>query len=170
MDAIQYFERQIILWQQKDFKQQSSYLYEKGRGKRPRKADAMTDTEEEILWEKGVLGTTNAQSINLTVFFCVSQHFGTRGCQEHHQFRIEDLEFVTSPTDSAIDYVEWVEGPTKTCHGGLQNNNNNIRLPQRMFATGGKNCPVHFLEILISRRPTPLKKFWTTIFETTQGA
>lgn len=68
-------------------------LQGKGKGKRPRKADPLTEKEEEHLWNSGVLGTSNPTSLNYTVFFFLfSQHFSTCGRQEHHQLRIEDLK------------------------------------------------------------------------------
>ena len=52
-------------------------LQENGKGKRPRKADGLTDNEEELLWSCGVLGTSNPTSLNYTVFLLFSQNFGT---------------------------------------------------------------------------------------------
>ena len=118
-------------------------LREGGLGKKKKKADVLTLEEEEQLWTKDVLGGNNAVSLNHTVFFMLSQQFGTRGCQEHHQLRIEDLKFVM--------YVEWVEGPTKTRQGGLRKMDR--RLPQKMFATDDERCPVRFLEQIISKIP-----------------
>ena len=66
-------------------------LQENGKGKRPRKADALTENEEELLWSCGMLKTSNPTSLNYTVFLLFSQHFATRGRQEHHQLCIEDL-------------------------------------------------------------------------------
>jgi len=80
-------------------------LREGGLGKKM-KADVLTLEEEEQLWTKDVLGGNNAVSLNHTVFFMLSQQFGTRGCQEHHQLCIEDLEFVHDP-QGKIMYVEW---------------------------------------------------------------
>ena len=60
-------------------------LRERGMGKKKNKADALTPAEEEQLWTKKVLGGDTPISLNHTVFFMVSQQFGTRGCQEHHQ-------------------------------------------------------------------------------------
>ena len=69
-------------------------LREMGKGKRRNKADGVTREEEEILWAKGVLGNSNPTSLNYTIFYTISQQFGTRGQQEHHQIRIEELKFV----------------------------------------------------------------------------
>ncbi len=50
-------------------------------GKRKRRADSVTEEEEELLWSRGCLGGDNPTSLNLTVFYTISQHFGTCGCQ-----------------------------------------------------------------------------------------
>ena len=48
-------------------------------GKRKNKADALSDEEEEKLWDTGVLGGKNPKSLNYTVFYVLSQQYGTRG-------------------------------------------------------------------------------------------
>ena len=123
-------------------------LREKGMGKRKNKSDPLTSDEEEQLWKLKVLGSNNPKSLNYTIFYLISQQFGTRGCQEHHQLRVEELKFVRDPSGKTL-YVEWVEGLTKTRQGGLSKTER--RLPQKMFAHGGSRCPVKFLELLITK-------------------
>ena len=117
-------------------------------GKRKNKSNALTSEEEEQLWQLKVLGGNNPKSLNYTIFYLLSQQFGTRECQEHHQLRIEDLKLVRDPSGNIL-YVEWVEGLTKTRQGGLSKPER--RLPQKMFAHEGTRCPVKFLELLISK-------------------
>ena len=95
-----------------------------------------------MLWNKGVLGVKTPKNL---VFYLLSQHFGTRGRQEHHQIRLEDLKWVRD-SDGKTEYVEWVEGITKTRKGGLPKPD--WRLKQRVFATGDARCPVAALEAL----------------------
>ena len=102
-----------------------------------------------------VLGKENPTSLNYTVFFLISQHFGTRGRQEHHQIRIEDLRPVYEPTSGKLVTVEWIEGPTKTRQGGL--NKKPRTVTQKLFRTGGQRCPVTAYELLISKHPADLK-------------
>ena len=130
-------------------------LQEKGKGKRPRKADPLTEKEEEHLWNSGVLGTSNPTSLNYTVFFLFSQHFGTRGRQEHHQLHIEDLKTVRDATTGHISHIEWVEGPTKTRQGGLHKKARPV--VQKLMRTGGPRCPVSCFEALISKRPAEMQ-------------
>ena len=128
-------------------------LQQSGKGKRPKKADALTSEEEDLLWDT-VLGKMNPISLNYTIFFLISQHFGTRGRQEHHQMRIEDFK-VSYGTDGKVHVIEWMEGPTKTRQGGL--NKKPRMVTQKLFRTGGKKCPVGAYELLVSKRPSELK-------------
>ena len=81
-------------------------LRERGKGKRTKRADPLVE-EEEILWKSGVLGGDNPQSLNYTVFYVLSQHFGTRGCQKHHQIRMEHLKLVKN-AEGQTEYIEWI--------------------------------------------------------------
>ena len=72
----------------------------------------ITEEKEELLWEKGALGCSDAKTLNRMVFYTLSQHFGTRGRQEHHDIRVEELKVVKSPTGET-DYVQWTEGLMK---------------------------------------------------------
>jgi len=129
-------------------------LREKGMGKRKNKLDPLSEKDEEQLLRRKVLGGYNPKSLNYTIFYVISQQFGTRGCQEHRQLRIENLKFVRTPSGATV-FVEWVEGLTKTRQGGLSKMER--RLPQRLFVQGGDRCPVYFLQLLISKRPPNLK-------------
>ena len=130
-------------------------LQEQGLGKRKHRADPVNEEEEELLWSQKVLGGDTALNFNLTVSYFISQQFGTRGCQKHHQLRVEHLKFVNSPCTGTTENVEWVEGPTKTGQAGLRKVNR--RITQRMFDTSDSRCPVRYLERLISKRPQHIR-------------
>ena len=123
--------------------------------KRRGKSDCLSDDDEEAMWRSGILGHTTPSSLNHTIFFQISQNFGTRGCQEHHQIKMEDLKIVSNATTGKVEYVEWVEGITKTRQGGLVKQVR--RVPQRMFAVGCLRCPIVTLQKIISKRPEELK-------------
>ena len=80
-------------------------LCESRKGKRKNKADPVT-AEEELLWESSVLGCNNPESLNHSVWYTLSQHFGTRGVQEHLQMNLEDFRFVRKPGTNDVEYVE----------------------------------------------------------------
>ena len=57
---------------------------------------------------------------------------------------VEDFNIITSP-DSAVKYVTFKEGPTKTRQGGLRIAHRAVQ--PKMFATaGGERCPVMLFE------------------------
>ena len=90
-----------------------------GKGKKSRKIDSLTAEEEAIVWNTGVFGSNNPKSLNHTVFYVISQHFGTRGCQQHHQIRVEHLWFVCNAQSGATKFIKWKEGLKNTPTGRL---------------------------------------------------
>ena len=51
---------------------------------------------KELLWENGVMGFDNAESLNHSLWYTLSQHFGTRGVQEYLQMNLKDFKVVKS--------------------------------------------------------------------------
>ena len=80
-------------------------LREQGRGKRPKKAHALTEEEEDLLWERKVLGLYSPKSLNLSIYR-ISQQFKTRGHHEHRQIKLEDLMKQASPSTLNGGYYE----------------------------------------------------------------
>ncbi|CAH3026375.1 unnamed protein product, partial [Porites evermanni] len=89
---------------------------------------ALTSQDEELLWSKGVLGSHSSQSLIQTMWFLLTQHFGSRGCQEHHD--ITD--------DNGIEFVTYEENPTKTRQGGLRKKRRVVqpKIPEEMRNSG----------------------------------
>ena len=119
------------------------------------KAEALTEEEEELLWERKDLGDEDPRMLNRTIFYTLGQQSGTRGRQEHHDIYLEHLKFVKNPTSGATEYVEWTEGITKTQQGGLHKLGRMVA--QKAFVVGGPKCPVALLEKMIAKRPPSLK-------------
>ena len=128
-------------------------LRQEGFGKRPNAAKALTSQDEELLWSKGVLGSHSPQSLIQTMWFLLTQHFGLRCCQEHHDMYIEDFAFSTD--DSGIEFVTYEENPTKTRQGGLRKRRRVVQ--PKMFATGGQRCPVKLFKTFLERRPEEMR-------------
>ena len=81
-------------------------LREGGMGKRKNKADSLSNEDEEALWDAGALGFGSPSVLNRTIWFLLSQQFGTRGVQEHTQMRVEDFKIVMHPQQNNIKYIE----------------------------------------------------------------
>ena len=94
---------------------------------------------------------------------CVEPTFWNQGRQEHHQIRVEGLKFVKNALTGEADYIEWVEGVTKTHQGGLVKKQR--RVPRQAYATGGIRCPVCLLKKLVSKQPENMKTTWTIVLD-----
>ena len=128
-------------------------LRQQGLGKRPNTAKALTAEEEETLWQAQKLGNSSPAALTNTMWWLLTQHFGLRGRQEHHEMTVEDFEMGFD--DQGVEFVTFKENPTKTRQGGLYIK----RRPQlpKMFATGNERCPVAFFKEYLSHRPTELR-------------
>ena len=76
-------------------------LREEGRGKRPNRSKNLTN-EEETLWKSGQLGSENPRALINTMWWLLTQHFGLRGRQKHHNMKVED--FCLQREDELIPY------------------------------------------------------------------
>ena len=88
-------------------------------GKRKHAANALSEDDEERLWETEQIGKHSAQALVNANFKNLTEHFGLRGRQEHYSMQVEDFSLITNP-DKSVRYVAFKEGPTKTRQGGLR--------------------------------------------------
>ena len=97
---IQPLPASLLLNQPKCLKQMLNYqlegkarkLREEGpRGKRPNRSKSLANEEEETLWKSGQLGSGNPRALINTMWWLLTQHFGLRGRQEHHNMKVEDF-------------------------------------------------------------------------------
>ena len=91
-----------------------------GVGATKRQAEALTEDEEEILWEKGLLGDATPQTLLDTMVFCCGLFFALRSGKEHRQLRNNpcQVKVVERPGERA--YLEYTEDLSKNHPGGLQ--------------------------------------------------
>ena len=98
------------------------------------------------------------------MWYLLTQHFGLRGCQEHHDMFVEDFAF--SKYDNGVEYITYEENPTKTRQGGLRKKR---RLVQpKIFATGGPRCPLKLFKKFLSQIPEDMRSsgpFYLAVIE-----
>ena len=70
-----------------------------GIGSVQKKAEPITYEEEEILWEKGILGDGNPQALLNTMFYMNGLYFALRGGREHRNLRHQpsQIQLVEKP-------------------------------------------------------------------------
>ncbi|XP_060580060.1 uncharacterized protein KIAA1958-like [Ruditapes philippinarum] len=73
-------------------KAKTTDLREKGLGNKIKRADPFTNTEIQIMYEKGILGSESPQALIYTIWLNNTMHFGLRGRQEHSTMLWGDIE------------------------------------------------------------------------------
>ena len=116
-----------------------------GVGATKRQAETLTEDEEEILWEKGLLGDATPQTLLDTMVFCCGLFFALRSGKEHHrQLRNHpcQVKVVERPRERA--YLEYTEDLSKNHPGGLKGrqikpkvvrHHANTQRPERCFVS-----------------------------------
>ena len=97
-------------------------LREQEKGKRPNRSFEKLDQRR----GKGLMAERPALQ-----WWLMTQHFGLRGRQEHHQMKVED--FTLQRDDDGTEFLTFDEGLTKTRQGGLSVKNRLVT--PKMFAT-----------------------------------
>lgn len=125
-----------------------------GIGSRARKAEPLTLEEEEMLWEKGVLGDHSPQALLNTVFYQNGVNFALRSGDKHRQLRYRECQIRVVEKPGERPYLQYVEDVSKNNQGGLKgrknrskevihhsNEENPVRCPVRLFKLYNKLCP-----------------------------
>ena len=111
-------------------------LREQGKGKLPNRSRILT---KEVLWQNRQLKAGTPRALLSTMWWLLTQHFGLRGRQEHHQKKAED--FTLQRDDERNEFLTFAEGPTKTRQAGHRAKIRLVTL--KMFGTGNEErCPV----------------------------
>ena len=148
-------------------------LKKEGKGNRPNAAEALSDDEINILYEKNLLGISNGEALINTLWLFNSLHFGLRGCGEHRQMCWGDVQLMKD-TDGT-DYLHFSERQTKTRSGADPRNVRPIK--PKAFATPDlprERDPVVVYKIYSEKRPESMNKpdapFYLGVNHTTKNS
>ena len=125
-------------------------LKSQGKGNRPNRADAITPAEEEKLWEKGQLGSSNPSALQNTINFFNGQLLGYRGSDESRQLEWGDI--ILTEDENGSEFLQWNERKSKTRSGQPRS----LRPFQpKIFANSSQpeRCPVTNYKLFASHRP-----------------
>ena len=95
-------------------------LQEKGAGSKNKQAEVLTEEEEEILWEKGLLGGATPQSLLDTMVFYNGLYFALRSGKEHRQLRFDPCQITLVQPAGERSYLKYVEDVSKNRPGGIK--------------------------------------------------
>ena len=121
-------------------------------GVRPKRAEPITVNEENLMWEKGLLGSHSPQVLLHTMVYLCGLNFALRSGQEHRDLQLSQIELVEH-TDQP-PYLVYTENISKNNRGGLEQrkmeakqvvHHSNTTNPDRCFVTLFKkyvdHCP-----------------------------
>lgn len=95
-------------------------LTKKGLGSYVKKAEALTASEIDKLWNTKQLGDFNAVVLVRTMLFFNGVHFGLRGGQEHRRLRFTSPQLTLHEPEGQTPYLQYMEDCSKTMQGGLK--------------------------------------------------
>ena len=114
-----------------------------GSRKAPKRAEPISDSEEDMLWRKGVLGTHSPQVLVDTMVYMAGLYFALRSGEEHRRLMFSDVELVEKP--GTVPFLRYTESVSKNNPGGLKHRKCNTKQVCHYTNT---ECPEHcFVEI-----------------------
>ena len=124
-------------------------LREKGVGANPNKTASISKEEENMLWDKRILGTSNLLMLQRAVFFSVGKVFCLRGGEEQRKLKPSQLIRKSNP-----DRYVYVETGSKNRTGDLkQLNVENKVVPVYASPADGERCLVYLLDFYLKKLP-----------------
>ena len=126
-----------------------------GKGNKPNAARAISTEEVDLLFESEYFGIKNAVSLQRTVWWYITQHFGHRARDEGRQMQFGDVK-LEKDFSSGCEYVVWItERSTKTRNGERPLGHKRSFNP-KAFPTATDRCPVKIFKEYVSHRPTEM--------------
>ena len=92
-------------------------LQSEGTGSKTQQAEVLTEAEEELLWQRGLLGDATPQTLLDTMVFFNGLYFALQSGKEHRQLRTKpcQIEVVEHPGERA--YLKYTEDISKNRPG-----------------------------------------------------
>ena len=148
-------------------------LQAQGIGTKKKQAEPLTEEQEEILWEKGLLGDATPQTLLDTIVFMNGLYFALRSGSEHRALRFFPPQIEVVEREGEHPYLQYTEDTSKNRPGGLKgrkvkpkvvrhhaNTENPDRCFVRLFKLYTSLCPadapkdVFYLKPLTKPTPT----------------
>ena len=131
----------------------SKELKKEGKGNKPKAAEAIIDEEVNILYDKQLLGISNAEALLNTMWFMNTKHFGFRGSAEHCRMKWGDVQLLKDA--NGAEYLEYSERQTKTTTGAEPRNFRGVKPKALSFANGSSDRDLVFVyKVYSEKRPS----------------
>ena len=93
------------------------HLQSSGKESNKRQAEPLTPENEELLWEKGLLGDSTPQALLDTMIFYNGIYFALRSGDEHRQLRFNFSQIEHVEKSEERPYLKYVEDVSKNRPG-----------------------------------------------------
>ena len=134
-----------------------------GKGNKPNATRPLTDAEVNHLYQTGYFGSANPTSLQRTVWWQITNHFGQRARDEARQLKFGDIK-IEREFGSGEEYLVWdIERCTKTRNGERPMGHKRSFEP-KAFATNNDRCPVALYKLFVSHRPESMLQIDSPFF------
>ena len=137
-------------------------LVSKGKGNRPYATRALTESEEDKLFEEGFFGNQEPRALQRAMWWFLSLHFGFRARDENRKLCWGDVILSEDP-DSGVEMLCWqVERGSKTQQG--QEFLHQCAFNPTLHATNQDWCPVKYYKSFRDHRPPEINRVESPFF------
>ena len=98
-------------------------LLSQGIGSKKRQAEPLSIKDEDILWERELLGDHSPQTLLNTMVFCNGLYFALRSGMKHRQLRFHSSQIQLIEHDGERPYLKYTEDVSKNQPGGIKGRN-----------------------------------------------
>ena len=152
---------------QKTLDSVSSDLHRQGVGAVKQSAKVIDPKDEDIFWQKGLLGYSSPKILQRTVFFYTGLHFVLRGVQE--QYDLVPSQFTREPQDLSVYnssvYYEYIEFVSKNNQHRFKDINMKSKKVRAYAIPGNERCIVKLLDTYLPLLPPNSPHFYMRALE-----
>ena len=130
------------------------WLCGQGLGAKLKKAEPLTNDDEDVLWQKGALGDHTPQCLLDTLIFYIGMNFALRSGDEHRRLRFHPCQIEAQQDENGQQYLLYTEDVSKNHRGGLVDRK--VKPKQVVTIANVSNperCVVRLFPKYISKRP-----------------
>ena len=84
-----------------------------------KRAEVITEEQENCLWEKGLLGDQHPQQLLDTLIFYIGLCFALRSGMEHRRLQFYPTQIQVVESEISRDYIMYTEDASKINQGGI---------------------------------------------------